>query len=186
MELEWDADKAARNLKKHGVSFEDAELVFYDSGRVEAYDGREDYGEDRWATIGLAYSAVLYMWPTPSDTRKPSALSLRGKQMPTKESNIVKRTLDLKKPPQLSAEQKARLDAVASMPDEQIDYSDAPYLPDAVWMKAAEQLPHTKKQITLRIDAEVLEFFKHTGKRYQSRMNAVLRSYVEAHKAHAK
>ena len=52
MELEWDADKAARNLKKHGVSFEDAELVFYDSGRVEAYDGREDYGEDRWATIG--------------------------------------------------------------------------------------------------------------------------------------
>ncbi|HGV3493278.1 TPA: BrnA antitoxin family protein [Klebsiella quasipneumoniae subsp. quasipneumoniae] len=61
-----------------------------------------------------------------------------------------------------------------------------PYLPDAVWMKAAEQLPHTKKQITLRIDAEVLEFFKHTGKRYQSRMNAVLRSYVEAHKAHAK
>lgn len=61
MELEWDADKAARNLKKHGVSFEDAELVFYDSGRVEAYDGREDYGEDRWATIGLAYSAVLYV-----------------------------------------------------------------------------------------------------------------------------
>ncbi len=106
--------------------------------------------------------------------------------MPTKESNIVKRTLDLKKPPVLSAEQKARLDAVASMPDEQIDYSDAPGLPDAVWMKAAEQLPHIKKQITLRIDAEVLEFFKHTGARYQSRMNAVLRSYVEAHKARAK
>ena len=44
----------------------------------------------------------------------------------------------------------------------------------------------TKKQITLRIDAEVLEFFKQTGKRYQSRMNAVLRSYVTAQKAHAK
>jgi uncharacterized protein (DUF4415 family) len=105
--------------------------------------------------------------------------------MPTKESNIVKRTLDLKKLPALSAEQKARLDAVASMLDAQIDYSDAPHLPNAVWMKAAE-LPHTKQQITLRIDAEVLEFFKHTGKRYQSRMNAVLRAYVEAHKAHSK
>ena len=102
--------------------------------------------------------------------------------MPTKGSNIVKRTLDLKKPPQVSGEQKARLEAVSSMPDEQIDYSDAPSLPNAVWMKAAEQLPHSKKQITLRIDAEVLEFFKRTGKRYQSRMNAVLRSYVEAHK----
>lgn len=61
MDFEWDADKAARNLRKHGVSFEDAELVFYDSRRVEAYDGREDYGEDRWATIGFAYSAVLYV-----------------------------------------------------------------------------------------------------------------------------
>jgi uncharacterized protein (DUF4415 family) len=106
--------------------------------------------------------------------------------MPTKENNIVKRTLDLSKPPRLSAEQKARLDAVAAMPDDQIDYSDAPYRPDAVWMKAAAELPHTKQQITLRLDAEVLDFFKHTGKRYQSRINAVLRSYVEAHKAHAK
>jgi uncharacterized protein (DUF4415 family) len=103
--------------------------------------------------------------------------------MPTKESNTVKRTLDLNKPPRLSAEQKARLDAVAAMPDEQIDYSDAPSLPDAVWMKAAAELPYTKQQITLRLDAEVLDYFKHTGKRYQSRINAVLRSYVEAHKA---
>lgn len=61
MELEWNADKAALNLKKHGVSFEDAELVFYDNGRIETCDGREDYREDRWATIGLAYSAVLYV-----------------------------------------------------------------------------------------------------------------------------
>ena len=106
--------------------------------------------------------------------------------MPTKASNIVKRTLDLKKPLHLSAEQKARLDAVALMPDEQIDYSDAPSVPDTAWMKAATELPHTKKQVTLRIDAEVLEFFKNTGKRYQSRMNAVLRTYVEAHKSHAK
>ena len=95
----------------------------------------------------------------------------------------MKLTLDLNNPPLLSDEQKTRL---AAMPDDQIDTSDAPYLPDAVWMKAADQLPHTKKQITLRIDAEVLEFFKHTGARYQSRMNAVLRSYVEAHKAHAR
>lgn len=101
-------------------------------------------------------------------------------------SNIVKLTLDQKNLPPLTEQERAQLEAVAAMPDEQIDYSDAPYLPDAVWMKAAEQLPHTKKQITLRIDAEVLEFFKHTGARYQSRMNAVLRSYVEAHKAHAK
>lgn len=100
-------------------------------------------------------------------------------------SNTVKLTLDPQNLPPLTAQQRAELEAVAAMPDEDIDYSDAPYLPDAVWMRAATELPHTKKQITLRIDAEVLEFFKHSGKRYQSRMNAVLRAYVEAHKGQA-
>lgn len=101
-------------------------------------------------------------------------------------SNTVKLTLDPKNLPPLTAQERAQLEAVAAMPDEAIDYSDAPYRPDAVWMKAAAQLPHTKQQITLRLDAEVLEFFKQTGKRYQSRINAVLRSYVEAHKTHQK
>ena len=106
--------------------------------------------------------------------------------MRMKEGNIVKRTLDLKNPPALSSEQTARLNATASMSDDLIGYSDAPYREDALWMKAADELPQTKRQITLRIDAEVLEFFKSTGTRYQSRMNAVLRSYVEAHKLQPK
>lgn len=97
-------------------------------------------------------------------------------------NNIVKLTLDLANPPPLTEEQKNRLSALSALSDDQIDTSDAPYLPDAVWMKPAD-LPHTKQQITLRLDAEVLDFFKHTGKRYQSRINAVLRSYVEAHKS---
>jgi uncharacterized protein len=41
--------------------FDDAVIVFYDPARIEAYDGRADYGEDRWATIGMAYNAVLYV-----------------------------------------------------------------------------------------------------------------------------
>jgi uncharacterized protein (DUF4415 family) len=105
--------------------------------------------------------------------------------MQANESNTVKRTLDLTLRPAITDAQKARLDAVAAMPDERIDYTDAPYLPDATWMKVAER-PNVKQQITLRLDADVLDFFRHTGRRYQTRINAVLRSYVEAHKAHAK
>jgi uncharacterized protein (DUF4415 family) len=63
------------------------------------------------------------------------------------------------------------------MPDAQIDYSDAPNVPDAVWVRAVEA-PSPKKQITLRIDSDVLDFFRHTGKRYHTRINAVLRSYM--------
>ena len=96
--------------------------------------------------------------------------------------STVKLTIDPTNPPPLTDEQKARLAALAAVPDDQIDTSDAPYRPDAAWMRAADKLPQQKQQITLRIDADVLDFFRHTGKRYQTRINAVLRSYVEAHK----
>jgi len=106
--------------------------------------------------------------------------------MNERKGNIVKLTLDPDNLPPLTPKERSQLEHVAAIADGEIDYSDAPYRPDAVWMKAAERLPGAKKQITLRIDAEVLDFFKQTGKRYQSRMNAVLRSYVEANKAHAR
>lgn len=100
-------------------------------------------------------------------------------------SNTVKLSIDPKIPPLLTDEQKLRLAALAALPDEQIDTSDAPFRPDAVWVKAVD-FPHAKKLISLRIDGDVIDFFKQTGARYQTRINAVLRSYVEAHKAHAK
>jgi len=99
--------------------------------------------------------------------------------MPANAKNIIKRTFSPNSPPPLTEEQRRRLTAVAEIPDEKIDYSDAPFLSDAVWVKVGKISP-TKTQITLRIDADILDFFRHTGKRYQTRINAVLRSYVDA------
>ena len=59
MDFEWDADKAALNLLKHHVSFEDAARVFLDPNRIETFDGRDAYGEDRWKTVGLVEPALL-------------------------------------------------------------------------------------------------------------------------------
>lgn len=67
MNFEWDAVKAARNKSKHGVSFNFAARVLCDPYRIEQYDGREDYGEDRWATIGYADPALLYVVYTVRD-----------------------------------------------------------------------------------------------------------------------
>lgn len=53
MEFEWDPEKAARNERVHGISFELALLVFEDSARIERLDDREDYAEERWVTTGL-------------------------------------------------------------------------------------------------------------------------------------
>jgi len=102
--------------------------------------------------------------------------------MPKNAKNIVVRTLNLSSPPPLTDAQKKRLKALASMPDEQIDYSDAPFLPDADWTKPVELPIRNKQQISLRIDADVLDFFRARGRRYQTRINAVLRAYVEAAK----
>lgn len=55
--------------------------------------------------------------------------------MDTDESAFTKRTLDADGLPPISDEQRTRLEAVAAMPDRQIDYSDAPFLPDAVWSR---------------------------------------------------
>jgi uncharacterized protein (DUF4415 family) len=80
----------------------------------------------------------------------------------------------------LTEQQRSDLAALAAMPDSAIDYGDAPELPDTFWAAAGQPLPEPKKQVTLRIDADVIEFFRHTGKRYQTRINAVLRAYVDA------
>jgi len=100
--------------------------------------------------------------------------------MNERENNIVKLTLDPNNLPPLTTQERAQLEKIEAMPDDAIDYSDAPHRPDAIWMKAADRLPPAKKQITLRIDADVIDFFQHTGRRYQTRINAVLRSYVDA------
>ena len=77
MKVEWNPKKATTNISKHGVFFEDAVLVFYDMGRIETHDGREDYGEDRWATIGVVYLSVLYVVYTVRDGETVRLISAR-------------------------------------------------------------------------------------------------------------
>lgn len=69
----------------------------------------------------------------------------------------------------------ARIDKLR---DTDIDYSDIPALDDVFFQKALVTLPHKKVSITLRVDHEVLSFFKNQGKGYQTLMNAVLKTYV--------
>lgn len=59
LSFEWDDEKAASNLIKHGVAFEDAAWVFHDCNRLDRYDGRENYGEDRFLTVGLVGTVEL-------------------------------------------------------------------------------------------------------------------------------
>jgi uncharacterized protein (DUF4415 family) len=63
-----------------------------------------------------------------------------------------------------------------------INRSDLPESPaDAEWMRFVPEIRKAKQVVSLRLDADVLSFFKGTGKRYQSRINEVLKAYAQAH-----
>ena len=80
---------------------------------------------------------------------------------------------------------KRTLSRLDTMADKDIDYSDIPPLSPELFAKAIvrkglKPVSH-KSQITLRLDTQVLEWFKTQGRGYQTRINAILKAYKEAH-----
>ena len=69
IEFEWDDEKARSNLRKHGVSFEDARHVFADVFSIEWLDSRTNYGEDRTIIVGMAQGRHLTVVYTERDDR---------------------------------------------------------------------------------------------------------------------
>ena len=67
--------------------------------------------------------------------------------------------------------------------DDRIDFSDIPKLGPDFWKKAVVRMPEKKDSVTLRVDHDVLEWFRRFGGGYQTRMNAVLRAYMRATKS---
>ncbi len=66
-----------------------------------------------------------------------------------------------------------------SLKDADIDLSDIPMIDASFWNDAKIALPEKKKAISLRVDKDVLSWFKETDGQYQTLINAVLRSYME-------
>jgi uncharacterized protein (DUF4415 family) len=68
------------------------------------------------------------------------------------------------------------------MTDEEIDTSDIPPLDEDFFNNATLWLPKNQATITLKIDSEVLNWFKSQTEEYQERINMVLRFYMESRK----
>ena len=94
--------------------------------------------------------------PKPSPPRpKPSKSPSRGQADLTRLRRMTDREIAATAPPEL------------------------PELPESFWQNARVVTPVTKRAISLRLDEDVIAWFRASGARYQTRMNAVLRSYVE-------
>ena len=79
--------------------------------------------------------------------------------------------------PPLTEAQRANLKALAVRPDSEIGTSDSPEMTDEQWKNARREHFYRplKRQITARVDADVLDWLQGQGKGYQSRINAILR-----------
>jgi uncharacterized protein (DUF4415 family) len=97
----------------------------------------------------------------------------------------AKRTREVRVAADRLGKGKATSRARRPMGDREIEASspgELAELPDDFWDGAEVMAPVAKEPISLRVDADVLAWFRRQGPRYQSRMNAVLRSYMEHHR----
>ena len=72
-----------------------------------------------------------------------------------------------------------------NMPDKEIDFSDIPELDESFFKTASLRMPKNKKSVSLRLDADVLNWFKSQGRGYQTKINAILRMYMQT-RTHSK
>ncbi|WP_037588273.1 BrnA antitoxin family protein [Stenoxybacter acetivorans] len=95
-------------------------------------------------------------------------------------SKIVRYELDLNNPPPLTEAQKAEIKALSERAGNKIDYSDIPPLDESFWAEAVRNPFYKPKKTStsLRLDADVLAWFKSQGKGYQTRINNALRDVM--------
>jgi uncharacterized DUF497 family protein/uncharacterized protein (DUF4415 family) len=178
--FEWDETKAKRNLRKHGIDFEDAVTVFRDENVVIELERYVD-DEARWQALGMIDGAIIVI--VVHGIREEGLTSWCGSSLPDAQNltkgdamgKIIRRTWEEMENHKVSPEAIARMKAIK---DEDIDFSDIPPLTEKFWKNAVRNPLYrpVKKQVTVRIDADVLEWLKQKAETgYQSRLNAVLR-----------
>ena len=169
----WDDDKGARNLRVHGIAFEDA-VKISEGPTLERLDDRFDYPETRWYAIGLAEGRPITVIYTDVDdeTRRIISAWKAETHEEKRTSTISKRKTDWRRVDALTDERIRR--GIEADPDARPTDED-------FWKKATLVMPQVKETMTIRLDADVLEWFRRQGKGYQTRINAILRSYVRAH-----
>ena len=162
MIYEWDGAKNLTNSAKHGLNLADAEQVL--TGPCVTFaDDRFDYGEDRLITLGVLCRSSSHRCPCAARRRhNTDHLNEKGKPTVSKKSIIS----DL-----------SRIDLIKNA---EIDYSDIPALDKSFFKKATAAWPPAKQQLTIRLDSDLLNWLKASGRGYQTRINRILRAAMES------
>jgi uncharacterized protein (DUF4415 family) len=120
-----------------------------------------------------------------SSSRTRSATKAKSKSSASsrRDQLVVVNVENMKKLPKLTSDQKRQIEALRDLPDDQIDFSDIP-----------ERIEHNgpvyvglmyrpgKTSVTIRLDSDMVEWFKAQGKGWQTKMNWALRLYFATHR----
>lgn len=172
MRIEWNPAKSETNRIKHGIAFERAQLVFDDPFCV-TFPERVVDGEERWHAIGLIAEMVIvvvvHTYRMEGDEKVIRIISAR-RATRRETGNFM---------PKLSKEARKELEALAAMPDNEIDMSDIPELREFPSDAVVGRFYRPKKTtVTMRLDADVVAWLKASGEGYQTRINAYLRELM--------
>jgi uncharacterized protein (DUF4415 family) len=167
------------NLDRAGLDFEDAALVF--DGRPITTAASSRNNEDRFvstAEIGGKLYTVGWMWRGANQRIISFRRARRGEEKP-----IVRYLAEDLAGKRERGETRSDWARAAAMTEVEIE-SDVASDPDEAgmvvdWNTVSVKLPEAKADLHMRIDHDVLDFFRKTGRGYQTRIIAVLRSYVE-------
>ena len=152
----WDNRKNSTNQKKHGVTFEEAQSVFFDENAIEYFDPDHSESEDRFLMLGHSYRlrVLVVSYTLRNDGTEIRIISAR-KATKKEQKNISRRKI-MRKEYNFS-KMKGRKN---------------PY---------AKRL---KKQVTIRMGVDIIEYFKRmsedTGIPYQNLINLYLRDCVQS------
>ncbi len=92
MNFEWNLEKNAENARKHGITLASAARVFQDENRLEYYDEKHSYNEDRYYTIGLVEDIIYVVYTERNNNiRLISARAATAKERKLYYDSIYKR-----------------------------------------------------------------------------------------------
>jgi uncharacterized DUF497 family protein/uncharacterized protein (DUF4415 family) len=195
MEFDWHPAKCTKNIAKRGIDFADVLVAFIDPNRRVVEDTRKNYGETRYNVLAKVEGRVVHL--TYTERGRViwiiSARQTNGSNGAMKKANRARAVLVDGKPYQKKADGSLvplkgktdwkLLDRMTSKQVEAIAAADKEGAPmtDEEWAEAEITTPH-KVSVGLRLDDDLLDWFKSKGKGYQTRINTILRRYYETHR----
>ena len=78
----------------------------------------------------------------------------------------------------MSTSSKTNFKRINKLSDKDIDYSDIPETDEEFWSDAEILFPTKKTHVSIRLDDDIISWFKQFGKGYQTKINSVLKSYI--------